>query len=63
MDRFGDLKKKVDEQLKLPISVNTETIPIDTHRLLLKIKKRLEVCGHCNGVTYEDGVCLEHFTF
>lgn len=54
MERFGDLKKEIDEQLNLPINQYTRN-------LLRRIKARLEVCGHCNGVTYKDGTCVEHF--
>ena len=54
MDRYGDLKAQIAIQINL-------TKNEDLIKLLKIIKDRLDTCGHCNGPTYEDGLCVEHF--
>jgi hypothetical protein len=57
-----DLKEQIKELL---ILVDSREIFSNLDKLkttLLLLEKRLEYCGHCNGPTYENGDCFEHFT-
>lgn len=51
---FGKLKQEIEELLKF-------TADKKLKNFLLKVQQRLDYCGHCNGPTYENGVCREHF--
>jgi hypothetical protein len=56
-----DLKKQIK---RLLILVDSREIFSNLDKLkttLLLLEKRLEYCGHCNGQTYENGDCFEHF--
>ena len=61
MENFDtELKTKLDKfikKIKYSTSVNSNDLS-----LLIEIKKRLDYCGHCNGQTYDNGDCFEHFT-
>jgi hypothetical protein len=62
MNSEQDLKEQIKELL---ILVDSREIFSNLDKLkttLLLLKKRLEYCGHCNGQTYENGDCFEHFT-
>jgi hypothetical protein len=59
---FGDLKKEVEELLHIS---RKSLLPSNLSKLeivLALVKERLDCCGHCNGPTYENGVCTDHFT-
>jgi hypothetical protein len=58
---FGDLKQQVDELLQLTRNSLIHKNPEKVKSFLLKVKERLECCGHCNGPTHRNGVCTEHF--
>jgi hypothetical protein len=56
-----DLKQQIKQLLVL---VDSREIFSNLDKLkttLLLLEKRLEYCGHCNGQTYENGDCFEHF--
>jgi hypothetical protein len=56
-----DLKQQIKQLL---ILVDSREIFSNLDKLkttLLLLEKRLEYCGHCNGQTYENGDCFEHF--
>jgi hypothetical protein len=61
MNLEEDLKEQIQELLVL---VDSREIFSNLYKLkttLLLLQKRLEYCGHCNGQTYENGDCFEHF--
>lgn len=66
MDNFGDNYGNLKKQLKeLRILVDSREIFQNLGKLektLILLQDRLEYCGHCNGQTYNNGVCTEHFT-
>jgi hypothetical protein len=59
---FGDLKKQVKELLDLADSREIFQNLDQLKKTLILLQDRLEYCCHCNGPTYNNGVCTEHFT-
>lgn len=56
---FGDLKKEVELLLLQLTRKELDLGKLDN--FLLKVRERLQYCGYCNGPTYSNGVCTEHF--
>lgn len=56
-----DLKDQVEELLNLTRNSLIDKNLKKLEKTLILLKERLEYCGHCNGSTYEDGTCFEHF--
>lgn len=58
---LGNLNKDIQELLELidsrEIFKNLDLLKTT----LIKLQTRLDYCGHCNGPTYENGVCTGHF--
>lgn len=65
---LGDLKLEIKYLIELIDSREIYEMLEDFENLdklktmLLKLQTRIDYCGHCNGATYENGVCTEHFT-
>ena len=67
MDTFdehnlGDLDKEIKELLGLVDSGDILENLDKLKNTLLKLEIRINHCGHCNGDTYGNGVCINHFT-
>lgn len=66
MDRFGNLKNDVNKLMKYLDEYDIQQPEIfnneDIIKILKRVQARLDTCGHCNGATYEDGLCTEHYT-
>lgn len=60
VDKF--LKQQVEELIYLSKTDNGQISISEFQDLFEKIQKRLNYCGHCNGDTYDSGVCTNHFT-
>ena len=58
---FGDLKFQVKEIINLIDSGKILDNLDNIKSIILLIENRLEICGHCNGETYNNGDCFEHF--
>lgn len=59
---LGDLDKEIKKLLDL---IDSRKIFNNLDKLkstLIKLQVRVNYCGHCNGGTYENGVCFDHFT-
>lgn len=63
MDRFGNLKQDVNKVINYLNEPNSKVFNNqDIIEILKRVMARLDTCGHCNGATYKDGLCTEHFT-
>jgi hypothetical protein len=59
---LGDLRQDIHKLLDL---IDSREIFKNLDLLkstLLKLETRIDYCGHCNGATYDNGVCVDHFT-
>lgn len=54
---FEYLKKQVKELLDLTDSREIFQNLDQLEKTLILLQDRLEYCGHCNGATYNNGVC------